>query len=90
MIAEGMNDRSDGLEFVRLFKQTSGFIWLRQRAATLWQVALALPLLIGSTVLLVPFAARLYTGAVLRTRGRVKIREVVNRGEIPGVSKASW
>jgi ABC-2 type transport system permease protein len=44
-------------------------------AATPWQVALSLTLLIGSTVLLVPFAARLYTGAVLRTRGRVKIRE---------------
>jgi ABC-2 type transport system permease protein len=44
-------------------------------AATPWQVALSLTLLIGSTVLLVPLAARLYTGAVLRTRGRVKIRE---------------
>ena len=44
-------------------------------AATPWQVALSLLLLIGSTVLLVPFAARLYSGAVLRTRGRVKIRE---------------
>ena len=37
VIAEGMNDRSDGLEFVRLFKQASGFVWVRQRAATLWQ-----------------------------------------------------
>jgi ABC-2 type transport system permease protein len=44
-------------------------------AATGWQIALSLVLLIGSTILLVPFAARLYTGAVLRTRGRVKIRE---------------
>jgi ABC-2 type transport system permease protein len=44
-------------------------------AATPWQVALSLVLLVGSTILLVPFAARLYSGAVLRTRGRVKIRE---------------
>ena len=44
-------------------------------AATPWQIAVSLTLLIGSTVLLVPFAARLYSGAVLRTRGRVKIRE---------------
>jgi ABC-2 type transport system permease protein len=44
-------------------------------AATPWQIVLSLVLLIGSTVLLVPIAARLYSGAVLRTRGRVKIRE---------------
>jgi ABC-2 type transport system permease protein len=44
-------------------------------AATPWQVALSLFLLIGSTILLVPVAARLYSGAVLRTRGRVKIRD---------------
>jgi ABC-2 type transport system permease protein len=44
-------------------------------AAPGWQIALSLTLLIGSTILLVPLAARLYSGAVLRTRGRVKIRE---------------
>ena len=44
-------------------------------AAPGWQIALSLALIIASTILLVPFAARLYTGAVLRTRGRVKIRE---------------
>jgi ABC-2 type transport system permease protein len=44
-------------------------------AATPWQIVLSLVLLIGSTILLIPFAARLYSGAVLRTRGRVKIRE---------------
>jgi ABC-2 type transport system permease protein len=44
-------------------------------AAPPWQIALSLVLLIGSTILLVPIAARLYSGAVLRTRGRVKIRE---------------
>ena len=44
-------------------------------AATPFQVVLSLVLLIGSTILLVPLAARLYSGAVLRTRGRVKIRE---------------
>ena len=44
-------------------------------AAPAWQIALSLTLIVGSTVLLVPLAARLYTGAVLHTRGRVKIRE---------------
>ncbi|TMK90554.1 MAG: ABC transporter permease [Actinobacteria bacterium] len=44
-------------------------------AAPAWQIAAALVALVGSTVLLVPFAARLYSGAVLRTRGRVRIRE---------------
>jgi ABC-2 type transport system permease protein len=44
-------------------------------AAPGWQIALSLVLLVGSTILLVPLAARLYSGAVLRTRGRVKIRE---------------
>jgi len=44
-------------------------------AAPAWQIAAALVALVGSTVLLVPFAVRLYSGAVLRTRGRVRIRE---------------
>jgi ABC-2 type transport system permease protein len=50
-------------------------------AATPWQVALSLALLIGSTILLVPLAARLYSGAVLRTRGRVRIREAWRSAE---------
>jgi ABC-2 type transport system permease protein len=44
-------------------------------AAPGWQIALALVLIVGSTVLLVPLAARLYEGAVLRTGARVKIRD---------------
>ncbi|MGZ4150465.1 MAG: ABC transporter permease [Actinomycetota bacterium] len=44
-------------------------------AAPGWQIALALVLLVGSTVLLVPLSARLYSGAVLRTGARVKIRD---------------
>lgn len=44
-------------------------------AAPGWQIALALVLIVGSTVLLVPLAARLYSGAVLRTGARVKIRD---------------
>jgi ABC-2 type transport system permease protein len=44
-------------------------------AATAPQIALALVLLIGSTIVLVPVGARLYEGAVLRTGGRVKLRE---------------
>ena len=44
-------------------------------AATLPQIALALVLLIGSTIVLVPVGARLYEGAVLRTGARVKLRD---------------
>jgi ABC-type Na+ efflux pump permease subunit len=44
-------------------------------AATAPQIALALALLIGSTVVLVPVGARLYEGAVLRTGARVKLRD---------------
>jgi ABC-2 type transport system permease protein len=44
-------------------------------AAPAWQIALSLALIIGSTILLVPAAARLYMGAILRSGGRVKIRD---------------
>jgi len=44
-------------------------------AATAWQIALSLSLLIGSTIVLVPIGARLYAGAVLRTGARVKLRD---------------
>jgi ABC-2 type transport system permease protein len=44
-------------------------------AATAPQIALALVLLIGSTIVLVPVGARLYEGAVLRTGARVKLRD---------------
>jgi len=43
--------------------------------ATGWQIALSLALLIGSAVALVPVGARLYSGAVLRTGSRVKLRD---------------
>jgi ABC-2 type transport system permease protein len=44
-------------------------------AATAWQVALSLTLLIGSAIFLVPVGARLYRGAVLRTGQRVRLRD---------------
>ncbi len=44
-------------------------------AATWPQIVLALVLLIGSTIVLVPVGARLYEGAVLRTGARVKLRD---------------
>ena len=44
-------------------------------AAPPWQVALSLALIVSSTILLVPLAARLYSGAILRSGGRVKIRD---------------
>jgi ABC-2 type transport system permease protein len=44
-------------------------------AAAPWEIALSLVLVVGSTVLLVPLAARLYAGAVLRTGARVRLRD---------------
>ena len=44
-------------------------------AASGWQIALSLSLLIGSAIALVPVGARLYAGAVLRTGARVKLRD---------------
>jgi ABC-2 type transport system permease protein len=44
-------------------------------SAAPWEIALAVVLLVGSTLALVPAAGRLYAGAVLRTGGRVKLRE---------------
>lgn len=44
-------------------------------AATPLQIATSVLILIGSTALLVPFAGRLYAGAVLRTGARVKLRD---------------
>lgn len=39
------------------------------------QIALSVALLVGSTLLLVPLAGRLYAGAILRTGARVKLRD---------------
>jgi ABC-2 type transport system permease protein len=44
-------------------------------SAAPWEIALSLALSIGSTLLLVPAAGRLYAGAILRTGGRVKLRD---------------
>lgn len=43
--------------------------------AAWWEIALSIGLSIGATVLLIPLAGRIYAGAVLRTGGRVKLRE---------------
>jgi len=44
-------------------------------AAAPWEVVVSLVAVIGSTVVLVPLAARLYAGAVIRVGARVKIRD---------------
>ena len=44
-------------------------------AATGFQIAASVAILVGSTALLVPLAGRLYAGAVLRTGSRVKLRD---------------
>jgi ABC-2 type transport system permease protein len=40
-----------------------------------WEIALSIGLSIGATVLLIPLAGRVYAGAVLRTGGRVRLRD---------------
>jgi ABC-2 type transport system permease protein len=44
-------------------------------SATVWQILLALAVLVGSTALLVPLAGRVYAGAVLRTGAKVRLRD---------------
>ena len=44
-------------------------------SATTWEVVASLAIVIGSTALLVPLAGRVYAGAILRTGGRVKVRD---------------
>ncbi len=44
-------------------------------AATTLEIVASLVLIIGSTALLVPLAGRIYSGAVLRTGARVKLRD---------------
>jgi ABC-2 type transport system permease protein len=40
-----------------------------------WEIAVAVLLLLGAIALLVPIAARIYSNAVLRTRGRISLRD---------------
>ncbi|MGZ8582501.1 MAG: ABC transporter permease [Actinomycetota bacterium] len=44
-------------------------------SATAQQIALSISLLVAGTALFVPLSARLYAGAVLKTGGRVKLRD---------------
>jgi ABC-2 type transport system permease protein len=44
-------------------------------SATPQQIALSISLLVAGTAVLVPLSARLYAGAVLKTGGRVKLRD---------------
>ncbi|HKE99914.1 MAG TPA: ABC transporter permease [Actinomycetes bacterium] len=42
-----------------------------------WELVLSVAVSVGATVALVPLAARIYAGAVLRTGGRVKLRQAL-------------
>src|SRR5262245_4007623 len=42
-----------------------------------WELVLSVAVSVGATVVLVPLAARIYAGAVLRTGGRVKLRQAL-------------
>ncbi len=44
-------------------------------SAQLWEVALSIALVVASIVLLVWVGSRVYTGALLRTGGTVKVRD---------------
>jgi len=44
-------------------------------SATVWEIAVSIALVIGSTALLIPLAGRVYTGAILRTGAKVKLRD---------------
>jgi ABC-2 type transport system permease protein len=46
-------------------------------AAPLWEIALSAAITIASTVVMVRFAATIYERAILRTGGRLKIRQVL-------------
>jgi ABC-2 type transport system permease protein len=55
--------------------------------APVWEVAASMLLIVAATVALVPLAARIYAGAVLRTGGRVRLRQVLR--ETRGRTRAS-
>jgi ABC-2 type transport system permease protein len=44
-------------------------------AAPVWQIALSLAIVVGSTALLIPLAGRVYAGAVLKTGAKVRLRD---------------
>jgi ABC-2 type transport system permease protein len=44
-------------------------------SATAWEVIASLAIVIGSTAFLIPLAGRVYAGAILRTGGKVKLRD---------------
>jgi ABC-2 type transport system permease protein len=46
-------------------------------AAPLWEIALSAAITIASTVVMVRFAATIYERAILRTGGRLKVRQVL-------------
>lgn len=58
-------------------------------SATVPQVALSISLLVAGTALLVPLSARLYSGAVLRTGTRVKLRDAWRSAEPVGGDPAA-
>jgi ABC-2 type transport system permease protein len=55
---------------------------VRQAAGevALWEVALAVVLMVAAVVLVVRLGGRIYSGALLRTGGRIKMREALAAG----------
>ena len=75
-----VNDNPDGtLAHVTAFIPTTAPITMPSRiilgAAPAWEIAASAAVMILATVLLIPLAGRIYSGAVLRTGASVKVRD---------------
>jgi ABC-2 type transport system permease protein len=77
-----VNDNPDGtLGHITAFIPPMAPVTMPSRiilgAAPAWEIAASAALMIASTVLLIPFAGRIYAAVVLRTGSAVKLREAV-------------
>ena len=75
-----VNDNPDGtLAHVTAFIPTTAPITMPARIilgdAPAWEIAASVAVMIGSTILLIPLAGRIYAAVILRTGSSVKLRE---------------
>jgi ABC-2 type transport system permease protein len=71
---------NDTLARVVSFVPTSAPLVMPARivsGAPLWEVLLSIAITVGTAVVLIPIAARVYRGAILRSGGRVKLRQAL-------------
>jgi ABC-2 type transport system permease protein len=77
-----VNDNPDGtLGHITAFIPPMAPVTMPSRiilgAAPAWEIAASVALMIASTVLLIPFAGRIYAAVVLRTGSAVKLRDAI-------------